>query len=140
MSQPTLTLDSSIRTIRIVYAVLLFAAINYIFMAEVFLHHEPHDVHMIWVGFLVNGLLIAGIALFFRMRMLATAADTLRTKPEDQFALARWRLGNILSSVLAVSMVLLGFALRFIGGTTVQSVAFYIAGVAMMILWWPRRP
>jgi hypothetical protein len=140
MPQLVLKLDSTIRAGRILHAVLLLAALLNIFMAEVFSHHEPHDVHVIWVGFLVNGLLLAGIALYFRIWMLATAAEILRTKPEDQFALARWRFGNILSFVLAESIVLFGFALRFIGGTSLQSLPFYIAGIAMMILWFPRRP
>jgi hypothetical protein len=140
MPQPVPTLDSTLRTVRIVYAVLLFAGLTYTLMAEAFFYHEPHDVHVIWIAFLVNGVLTVGIALFFRMKMVATALETLQTKPEDQSALGRWRAGNILCCVLAESIVLFGFALRFIGGTTVQSLPFYIAGVAMLIVWWPRRP
>ncbi len=140
MPQPVLKLDSTVRTIRIIHAVLLLAAVFYIFMPEALLHHEPHDIHVVWVAFLVNGLLSVGIALFFRMKMVPTAAETLRTNPEDQPALARWRAGNILSFVLAESIVLFGFALRFMGGTPMQSLPFYSTGIAMMILWFPRRP
>ena len=140
MSQPTLTLDRSIRAIRIIFAVLLFAAISYILMAEVLFHHEPHDIHVMWVGILVNALLVVGIAFFFRMKMVSTAVETLRTKPDDLSALGRWRAGNIISCVLAESIVLLGFSLRFIGGTPLQSLPFYFTGIAMMILWFPRRP
>jgi hypothetical protein len=140
MPQPVPKLDGSLRTIRIIYAVLLFAALNYIFIPESLFHFKPRDVHVIWVGFLVNGLLIVGLALFFWMKLVSTAAETLRTNPEDQFALGRWRAGNILSCVLAESIVLLGFSLRFIGGTSLQSLPFYFTGVAMMILCFPRRP
>lgn len=140
MPPPAPTLENSIRFMRTFFFTILVAAAMQISLAEKLSHQEPRDVHVIWVGFLVNGLLIAGIALFFRMRMVTAAIEALRTKPEDQSAIGRWRAGNILSCVLAESIVLFGFALRFIGGTSVQSLPFYLAGMAMMILWFPRRP
>jgi hypothetical protein len=88
----------------------------------------------------LTGLMIVGIALLFRIKMLQPAIENLQEKADDQIALARWRAGNILSFVLAESIVLFGFALRFLGGTITQSLPFYIVGVALMLVWWPRRP
>ena len=140
MPQLVLTLENNVRSMRIVHAVLLSSMILYILMAEKLSHQEPHDIHMIWIGFQVSGLMILAIALFFRIKMLQPAAVTLQEKPADQTALARWRAGNILSFVLAETVVLFGFALRFIGGTTWQSLPFYIVGIALMLVWWPHRP
>jgi hypothetical protein len=120
--------------------VLLSAAIFYVLTAEKLFHHEAHDVHLIWLGFLVTGLTLVGVALFFRLKMLQPAAETLQTNLDDQSALARWRIGNLLSCLLAEAGVLLGFALRFMGGTTRQSLPFYIVGIGLMLVWWPRRP
>ena len=140
MPQPVLTLENNIRSMRIIYGVLLSAAIFYVLTAEKLFHHEAHDVHLIWLGFLVTGLTLVGVALFFRLKMLQPAAETLQTNPDDQSALARWRIGNLLSCLLAEAGVLLGFALRFMGGTTRQSLPFYIIGIGLMLVWWPRRP
>ena len=84
--------------------------------------------------------MILAIALFLRIKMVQPGAVILQEKPDDQTALARWRAGNILSFVLAETVVLFGFALRFIGGTTWQSLPFYIVGIALMLVWWPHRP
>jgi hypothetical protein len=135
-----LTLENSMRSMRIIYGVLLLAAISYVLMAEKLSHQEPRDIRVMWLGFLVNGLMIVGIALFFRFRMLQPAAETLQEKPDDQTALARWRAGNTLCCVLLEAVVLFGFALRFMGGTTMQSLPFYTVGIALMLVWWPRRP
>jgi len=140
MPQPALTLDNSIRSIRIIYAVLLFKMILYVLTAEKLSHQEPHDIHTIWLAFLVSGLMIVAVALSFRIKMLEPAGETLQAKADDQRALARWRAGNILSFVLVETVALFGFVLRFIGGTTWQSLPFYVVGIALMLVWWPRRP
>jgi len=140
MPQPDLTLDNSIRSIRIIYAALLFTMILYVLTAEKLSHQEPHDIHTIWLAFLVSGLMIVAVALSFRIKMLEPAGETLQAKADDQRALARWRAGNILSFVLVETVALFGFVLRFIGGTTWQSLPFYVVGIALMLVWWPRRP
>ena len=140
MPQPVLTLENGVRAVRILHAVILYSMILFVLMAEDFLHHESHDVHRLWIGFLVTGLTLVGVALFSRLKMLQPAAETLQTNPDDQSALARWRIGNLLSCLLAEAGVLLGFALRFMGGTITQSLPFYIIGIGLMLVWWPRRP
>jgi hypothetical protein len=140
LPQAVLTLENSIRSMRIIYSVLLSAAIFYLLAAEGLFHHEPHDIHVIWLAFLANGLIIVTMAVFFRFKVLQPAAEKLQGKSDDQGALAHWRIGNLLSWLLAESVVLLGFALRFTGGTTMQSVPFYIVGIGLMLFWWPRRP
>jgi len=140
MPQLVLTLDNSVRVARILYVVIFYSMILFILMAEKYFHHEPHDVHLMWIVFLVTGLMVVGVAQFFRLKTLQPAAETLQTIPDDRMAVSRWRFGNLLSFVLAESVVLLGFALRFLGGTTWQSLPFYVVGIALMLVWWPRRP
>jgi hypothetical protein len=140
MPQPVPTLENSIRSMRIIYGVLLSAAIFYVLTAEELFHHEAHDIHVMWLAFLVNTLLLVAITVFFRFKRLQPAAETLQAKSEDQSALARRRIGNLLSCLLAESVVLFGFALPFTGGTTMRSLPFYIVGIGLMLVWWPRRP
>ena len=134
------TLENSVRAVRILHAVILYSMILLIPMGEDFLHHESHDVHLIWIGFLVTSLMVVGVAFYFRLKMLQPAAEVPQTSPDDRIALSRWRFGNVLSFVLAESVVLYGFAVRFMGGTIAQSLPFYVVGIALMLVWWPRRP
>jgi hypothetical protein len=85
-------------------------------------------------------LLLAGIALFFRRKRIGPAIDRLRDQPDDRGAMQSLTAASILSVVLAESIVLLGYALRFLGATRWQSVPFYLAGIFLMLLWWPKRP
>jgi hypothetical protein len=139
MPPHVLTLENNIRSMRILY-VLLLAMMMQVLVAEKFSHQEPHDIHVIWLALLMIGLVIVGIAVSLRVKMLQPAAETLRQNPDDQSALARWRVGNILSFVLMDSVVLYGLAPRFTGSTTWQSLPFYVVGMALMLVWWPRRP
>jgi hypothetical protein len=138
--QPVLTIENSMRAIRILYGLILYSIILCVVMTEKFFHHEAHDVRLIWFGFLLSGLMVVSIAAYFRFKMLQPAAETLQTSPGDRMALSRWRFGNILSFVLAESLFLFGFALRFLGGTSIQSTPFYAAAIGLMLVWWPRRP
>jgi hypothetical protein len=140
MPQPIPTLESSLRWLRIVYAVIFFTMIQEVLVAEKLSHHQLRDVHTFWVGLMVICLPEIAIALFFRFRMLRPAEDTLQSMPDDQFALGRWRAANILSFVISNAVVLFGFAVRFVGGTSMQAMPFYIVGFSMMLLWWPQRP
>lgn len=140
MPQFALTPENNLRAVRILFAGIFFAILFLVYLAEMFFHHEARDVHTVWVGFLMLALSNAGLAFYFRIKLLQPAVETLQTSPNDKRALARWRFMNLLSFVLAESTVLLGFGLRFIGGTRLQSLPFYIIGIAVMLLWWPRRP
>jgi hypothetical protein len=140
MPQPAPTLDAAVRVIRIVHGVLLFSMILYAFTAERIGMHEPHDIRVIWIAFLALCPAEIGIAFYFRLKCVQPAAELLQTQPGDASALGRWRAGNIITFVIAEAIMLYGFALRFLGGTVLQALPFYAAAVALMILWWPRRP
>jgi hypothetical protein len=90
--------------------------------------------------FLVVSILMASATVFIHHKLVGTALDALRSIPDDPNSLAKWRQGVVLIDVLLETVVLFGFALRFLGGTLQQSLPFYAAGIGLMILWWPRRP
>jgi len=140
MGQEALTLESSIRFLRIVYLVILAAMIDEVLVAEKLINHVVRDIRTFWLAMLAVGVAEIGIAISFRNRMLGPAMDVLQSSPNNVVALGKWRAANILSFVLSNAVVLFGFAVRFTGGTTMQSLPFYVAGFSMMLLWWPRRP
>ncbi len=119
----------------------LFTMFLYALTAEKILPHQAPTVNpTIGTAFLVMGILIVGATVVIRVKLVGTALDTLRSSPDDPIALGRWRKGVILTDVLLESVVLYGFALRFLGGTPLQSLPFYAAGIGFMLLWWPQRP
>jgi F0F1-type ATP synthase membrane subunit c/vacuolar-type H+-ATPase subunit K len=92
------------------------------------------------LGLMGASFLVVVVAIIVRIKMVRLAAETLQTQPNDSAALVRWRTGIIASFVLAETIMLFGFALRFFGGTLLQVTPFYAVAIALMLLWWPRLP
>ena len=134
------TLESTLRSIRIVYVVIFIAMIEEIRVVERVIPHVSRDVRTFWLGLLVLGVAEISLALFFRFRMLRPAELELQSSPDDPVALGRWWKAHFLSFVFSNTVVLLGFSLRMTGGAPMQSLPFYMAGISMMLLWWPRQP
>jgi hypothetical protein len=77
---------------------------------------------------------------FYRQRRIAPAIERLRDQPDDRGAIQNLTEGSVLSVALAESVVLVGCALRFLGATRPQAAPIYLAGVFLMLLWWPKQP
>jgi hypothetical protein len=141
MSQPPQTVEGTLRFVRTVHGVLLFAMFMQVLAVEKFLPHQLRKLDSTFVtAILVLSIAIAGATVFIRLKMVVTALDTLRSMPDDPNSLAKWRKDAVLSDVLLDTVVLYGFVLRFQGGTPQQCLPFYAAGIGLMILWWPKRP
>ena len=140
MPQPAPTLTGTLNRIRIVHVLILLAMLIIIDAVERLLPHKNRDVSALRVPYIILALAELGIILFFRLRRLRPAIQLLKSDPNDMLALNQMRVVNILSFVILESVVLLGFSLRFMGGTRAQSLPFYAAGIGLMLIWWPRRP
>ena len=116
------------------------AALMQIGLAEKLPHQRSNDIRILYNAFLLLALLLVAIALFFRQKKTAPAIERLHDQPNDRGAIQNLMAGSILSVVLAESVVLYGFALRFLGATRPQAAPFYVAGIFLMLLWWPRQP
>ncbi|MGH9740351.1 MAG: hypothetical protein ACRD4X_17450 [Candidatus Acidiferrales bacterium] len=141
MPQTALTIDGTLRVLRVIYAALVSAIVFYAWIPGGMLHIavQPID-RALYVGIAVVAVLSAVMAVVMRNRMLQPALATLRTNPADAASHRRWRTGSLVSYSLALAVVLYGFALRMIGATFGQAAPFYAVGFALMLLWWPRRP
>lgn len=141
MQQPTNTIEGTLRNLHLVHSANLLSMVLYIGIAEKLIPHPPQVLQPVLpITFGVISLGIIGTAISKRRTMIGPALDTLQVSPEDQSALQRWRIGTILSDTLVQSVALFGFAQRFMGATAAQSAPFYASGIALMLLWWPRRP
>jgi hypothetical protein len=138
---PTNTIEGSLRNIRIVHGVILFAMVLIIYNGEVLIPHKLRDLGRILpIAYGIVSLHVIGLALYFRTTKIRPALEILQLKPDDPKALQQWRAGGILTAVLMDTVVLFGFSLLFIGAAPKISLPFYIAGIALMLLWWPQRP
>jgi hypothetical protein len=137
----TNTTDGSLRSLRITHGTVLVAMVLLVYTAEVLTPHEPRDLGRILpIVFGIVSLQVIGITLYFRTTKIRPALEILQMKPDDPTALQQWRFDAILTAVLLESIVLYGFALRFLGAPAKTSWLFYSVGIVLMFFWWPQRP
>ena len=78
------------------------------------------------------------VAYYFRRKKVLPALEKLRRDPNDGGALKLWREGTIVVAVLAVSVALFGFVLRFMGAGRRFSWPFFLVGLVLMLIWRPQ--
>jgi len=134
-------IEQTHRFLQLVHGCLFFAAFLYIFIVHLIPVQRSEALNSAFlVGCAIVALADLAIATVVRSRRLRPALETLRTSPEDAHALALWRQGSILSGIQAMTVVLFGMALHFVGAPAWQVVSFFAVGMAVMLLWWPQRP
>ena len=79
-----------------------------------------------------------GVAAFLRRRMIKPSEESLRSNPNDETALKKWRTGVIVSLGMASTIVLFGLVLRFMGATWNVAGWFFIVGIVLLLAWTPR--
>lgn len=140
MPESNRSLESSLREIRLLAGALLISALLYIPLGKSVGPSAPRDVRiylLILVTLAVSDLWMASA---LRLRSLRPGAEALHSNPADQGVLKSWRINQIVSLVMCETIALLGFGLRILGGTPVQTIPFYLLSALMMLVWWPRRP
>ena len=85
-------------------------------------------------------MMVLGVGFLARLIYVQPSVETLRTNQENAGPLLRWRLGSILSAVLAESAALFGVVIHFVGGPDVRAAIFIGASAVVMLLWLPRQP
>jgi hypothetical protein len=140
MAPSQVSLDSSLRNARIVAALLFLSALLYILIGETVSTESPRDVKSFLLVFGLLTLWDVSSAFAIRTRYLESATRTLRSNPEDHVALHRWKFGQIAPLAMCEAIALFGLVVRFLGGTSLQTIPFYLISASMMVVWWPRRP
>jgi uncharacterized membrane protein YfcA len=130
-------IESAVRLLRTVQLALLVSIVLHAAVGQK-IAVEPSDVTQWHRIFIALTILLVGIAMFFRLRMVRPAAEALRLRPEDAQMLARWRTGSLISLVLCEAVGLYGFALRVLGGEFSLSAPFYAVAILLMLAWRPR--
>jgi hypothetical protein len=86
------------------------------------------------------GVAIVGVIFVVRRTLVLRAAASLVTHPEDSLSLGYWRTGYLATYALCEALALFGLIQRFLGGSLLQSVPYYIGGFALLVFFRPRQP
>ena len=138
-----LTAAANLKQMRLIHSIFVVALFLYALTAEqiigkanVAARNVPSATLLAGMAFLagLDGL----VAYYFRRSKLEPALDKLRLDQNDSGALRQWRLATIVSMVLALSIGLYGFALRFLGADRRVAWAFFAAALVLMLLWRPK--
>lgn len=133
-------MDTQLRTLRIVRAAMLVAAIMYVFIAERLVQaHDPLPTSF-YFAMIAVAAGSALLALIFRNKSVPLGAAAAPLQATDTAKVRRWMVSYIVPYALAESVVLDGLVLRFVGATFPQVLPFYVGGVALLLLLAPRLP
>jgi hypothetical protein len=82
---------------------------------------------------------ISIVVIIFVMQkiQILPVESTLEKQPQDAKALARWRLGYLVTYTLSLSIALYGVVLHFLGFSMSQ-VAPFVAGMALILFLGPK--
>lgn len=139
--RPTPTIDGSLRVLRIIDAALIFAALLYAWLPQGLFQPATQQLDRhIYYALSVVAVVEVSVAFVIRNRMLSGVFESLGTEPADPNLHRRWRAASVVSYALALSVVVYGLVLRVMGATFAQATPFYAVGLALLVLWWPRRP
>jgi len=129
----------SLQSARLIHFALLFATVAYTaipFLTGPPKVQPPSAILLFALGIVSLSSLTAGF--FIRSRLVQPAREALRSNPDDSAAARRWRSGVIISLMFCETILLFGFALRFLGGSWNVCGAFYGVGIFFLLAWTPR--
>jgi hypothetical protein len=129
---------ASVRSIRLFHVILIVAIVGYISLAEWLPRPTANAPALIVESFSVLAILMVAVAFGFRRKLLPSAIEKLRCDAGDATPLGRWRMANVLSMSLVMSVALCGFVLRILGGDRRVVWPFFLVSVTLMLLWRPR--
>jgi hypothetical protein len=140
MEAQPITLDQTLRIIRILHGVFLFTMVLYAYVAHISTP-PPAIVNPSFFWSIVGVALGCYFAsLLVTARKISPAIEKLRTNPDDRAALVSWRVGAILSYVTMECVPLFGFAQYFVGATVRQVAPFFVVPFVTMLFLFPKRP
>ena len=139
-TKPTTT-TATLRQMQIIHGALIVSIFLYVIVCwEVGASHpQPMDRTLLTsLAIIAIGAIVAGF--FLRSRWIGAAYETLRARPDDPISLALWRKGAVISAALGESVALYGVVIYLTSGNAKQAAPFFVAGLFVMLMWWPKQP
>ena len=128
----------ALRDLRIIHGVMLVSVLLYILVIFQ-IHPREGQISPAMPGaFAILCATEIALALVLRSRLLTPCMEILRSNPDDAQALGRWRAGNIISFIIAETVALFGFALKFLGASWFVAGLFFATGIFLLLIWTPQ--
>jgi hypothetical protein len=134
---------SSLKQMRVIHIAFIVAIGLYAYTAELVVGHPNSGAGSGLSAPVLYGITVGAgfdvlIAYYFRRTKLVPASERLRLDPGDPEALKQWRASTIVSLVLALSVGLYAFVLRFLGAPRIVSAPFYAGALILLLIWRPN--
>ena len=140
------TIPTILRWTRSVWTFLILSQLLYIALAWRVIQRAPQPnpaatgMAPISLAILIVSLAALSAALYFHIKLIRPAAQSLQSNPTDATALANWRKGLQLTLALAEAVSLFGFALLVTGAPLNQSTPIFAAGTIATLVFYPKNP
>ena len=137
-----LVLEQAFRQLRIIHAAFVVTWFLFIFLvfriiqAPTSMNNVP-TIFPIVLGFVCVSEVI--VAMLLRARFIDASKAVLQRESENKGALAKWRVGNLLSFCIAETITLFGFLLKLLGFGWNTAAAFFACGLVLLLLWAPQK-
>jgi hypothetical protein len=132
--------EQRFREARLIAFAFLATVPSYAAIGELAGPKKPGDFANFRLVFFVVTVSVALMGFQVRARMIPAALDALRRSANDAAAAQRWTTAHMASLGMAELIAVCGVALRFLGGTLLESLPFYILSMGLMLAFFPRRP
>jgi hypothetical protein len=131
-------MTSTFRILQIIWGSLISAIVLYLCVGEMVPHPNPGGSAIMFE--ILAGMAVITVGVIFVLRQLtAKLLAGLEAQPENAASIARWRGLYIISIALCEVIAMYGFVLRMLGFSLMQVGPFYIAGMALLLLFAPKR-
>jgi hypothetical protein len=131
-------IEKTLRTARVLHVALLVMVLLYVDVSYRLspVQNQISPILVYAISFVC--LNVIGVAAFLRRRMIRPSEESLRSNPNDESALKKWRKGVVVSLVMALTIVLFGLELKIMGATWDVASWFFIVGTLLLLAWTPR--
>jgi hypothetical protein len=92
------------------------------------------------LAILMVSIVTLAAAVYFHLKLVRSASQSLQANPADPTAIAIWYRGKGLSLILAEAISLIGFLLLFAGAPLNRAAVPYIIGTIATLLFFPKNP
>ncbi len=129
-----------LRFLKIVYAAMAGSVVLYLIMLEVIASHlEPQPVSTLRTALIVLAAILAMVVLFLRFSVLAGMLSPVPSAVPEGRA-AKLRTHYIICFALAETVGLLGFVVRFVGGSRADAFPFFAGSFILFAACFPSVP
>jgi ABC-type polysaccharide/polyol phosphate export permease len=132
-------MKDALRRLRFVQVAMMISIVLYAVIGEYVGNRSAPDNTVFYALSFVSISLVGAVTVV-RRTLVVQSEHTLKQRPDDPLALARWRSGYVLIFAMCEALALLGLVLRIVGYSLNHIWGFYVGAFTLLLLFFPRAP